>query len=87
MEETRAVARLPGLDIEIYHAGDEQAETLTVRLRATPSFEAVAGWLDPTRFLALSLAASPWLALNPWVAPFLLPGRARDAVRLPEPSR
>ena len=86
MEETRAVARLPGLDIEIYHAGDQQGETLTVRLRGTPSFEAVAGWLDPTRFMALSLAVNPWLALNPWLAPFLLPGRVRDAVRLPDAS-
>lgn len=86
MEETRAVARLPGLDIEIYHAGDQQAETLTLRLRATPSFEAVVGWLDPTRLMALGLAVNPWLALNPWVAPFLLPGRTRDVARLPDAS-
>jgi hypothetical protein len=67
MEETRATARLPGLDIEIYHAGDDLAETLTVRLRATPDFRAVGELLDPMRIATWWLALNPWLAFNPWV--------------------
>ncbi len=47
MEETRAVARLPGLDIAIDHRVEDDAETIVVSLRATPGFEAVAAWLDP----------------------------------------
>ena len=61
MDETRAVARLPHLDIEIRHRRlpEEQAEQLTVSLKATPSFEAFA------EFLARQ-APWPWLALQPW---------------------
>ena len=42
MDETRAVARLPHLDIEIVHRRleGEQAEHLAISLRATPSFAA-----------------------------------------------
>ena len=65
MDETRAVARLPGLDIAIEHRAEADAELLTVSLRATPGFDAVAPWLDPQRVLAL------WMGLNPWLAPWL----------------
>jgi hypothetical protein len=63
MEETRAVAHLPHLDIEIRHRQlpDEHAEQVLISLRAQPSFGAFAGWLDAG-------PASAWLALNPFLA-------------------
>jgi hypothetical protein len=64
MDETRAVAHLPNLDIEILHRRmpDEGAEQLLVSLRAQPSFEAFARWFDAPG------PASAWLALNPFFA-------------------
>ena len=64
MDETRAVAHLPNLHIEILHRQlpDENAEQLLISLRAQPSFAGFARWLD---------AAGPtpaWLALNPFLA-------------------
>ena len=58
MDETRAVARLPNLDIEILHRHlpDEDAEQLAISLKATPSFDAFA------RFWEVSGPLSPWLA-------------------------
>lgn len=76
MDETRAVARLPGLDIAIAHKVDADAEILTVSLRATPGFEAVAGWLDPQRVLGLWMGLNPWLAMNPFLALPRPPGRS-----------
>ena len=71
MDETRAVARLPHLDIEIRHRRlpEEQAEQLTVSLKATPSFEAFAEFLArqaPWRLFAQMAQASwqPWLAAS-----------------------
>ena len=48
MDETKAVARLPNLDIEIRHrrAPEEAAEYLSISLRATPSFRVMTGHLD-----------------------------------------
>jgi hypothetical protein len=64
MDETRTVAHLPNLDIEILHRQlpDEHAEQLLIGLRAQPSFEAFARWLDAAG------PASAWLALNPFLA-------------------
>ena len=64
MDETRAVAHLPNLDIEILHRQlpDERAEQLLISLRARPSFDALARWFEG------SGAASAWLVLNPFVA-------------------
>ena len=64
MTDTRAVARLPNLDIEIEHreAPEERAEYLSIKLRATPGFGAWAALFDPLRF------ATPWLTLNPFLA-------------------
>ena len=61
MTETRAVAHLPNLDIEIRRRRrpDEDAEQLAISLRARPSFEALA------RFYGTSVPLWPWLALNP----------------------
>ena len=62
MDETRAIARLPHLDIEIRHRRlpEEQAEQLAISLKATPSFEAFAEFLERQ-------APWPWLGLQPWL--------------------
>jgi hypothetical protein len=64
MDETRAVAHLPNLDIEIVHRRlpDEDAEQLLISLRVRPSFEALGRWLEAPG------PASAWLALNPFLA-------------------
>jgi hypothetical protein len=62
MDETRAIAKLPHLEIEIRHCRlpEEQAEQLAISLRATPSFGAFAAFLERQ-------APWPWLALQPWL--------------------
>jgi hypothetical protein len=87
---TTASARLPGLDIEIVHRppSDGESEQLSIRLQATPSFEAFggfAGTFNPFAYWveAVQLAWSPWLnvagaMLQPWSLP-LLPGVGTDA--------
>jgi hypothetical protein len=64
MDETRAVAHLPDLDIEILHRQlpDERAEQFLISLRVRPSFEALARWP------ATSGPGSAWWALNPLLA-------------------
>ena len=64
MDETRAVAKLPHLDIEVRHAKapDEQAEYLSISLRATPDLATAVGALDPYVLMRA------WLQLNPWLA-------------------
>jgi hypothetical protein len=64
MDETRATARLPHLDVEIVHRRlpEEQVEQLAISLRANPSFDAFGRDLDaPAAFW-------PWLATNPLLA-------------------
>jgi hypothetical protein len=67
-EETRAVARLPHLDIEILHRRpwEGEGEQLMVSLRATPSFEALGRMLEagnPMLFWSgvMQAAWAPWL--------------------------
>lgn len=62
MDETRAVAELPHLNIEITHrrAPAADAEELLISLRAAPSFDAVADYLR-------SPAVLPWLAMTPFL--------------------
>jgi hypothetical protein len=64
MDETRAVAHLPHLDVEILHRQlpDESAEQVLISMRARPSFDALGRWFEA------SGAASAWLALNPFLA-------------------
>ncbi len=77
-DDTRAVARLPNLEIEIRHRRDpeERAEYLTVSLKATPDLDAALAWLDPRRAaLAWATAFNPWLAAwRAWSWPMMLPG-------------
>lgn len=64
MEETRATASLPHLDVAIVHRRrpEEQAEELAISVRATPSFDAFA------RYLEAQAPYWPWLAPNPFLA-------------------
>jgi hypothetical protein len=64
VDETRAVARLPHVDIEIRHkkAPEEGAEYLAITLRATPDLDTAAAFLDPMRLV------TAWASFNPWTA-------------------
>jgi hypothetical protein len=82
MDEIRARARLPHLDIEIRHRRlpEDESEELHLSVRATPSFKAASGWLAPAAWYLLALSPhlvwqrtmQAWL-LGPWVAPLGLP--------------
>ena len=87
MTETRAVATLPHLDIEIRHreAPEEGAEYLAITLRATPDLASAAGLLDPFRLMAGASAFNPWLARMRLADPFQLWHRRPAA--LPRPTR
>jgi hypothetical protein len=69
-EQTRAVAHLPGLDIEIVHRppAADGGETIGVMLRANPSFDALLG--SPA-FAPLLLSSG--LPANPFFAPLMNP--------------
>ena len=73
VDETRAVARLPHLDIEIHHrkAPEEGAEMLAITLRATPDLDTAASLLDPFRLAGPGGLWSTWTAFNPWLATWL----------------
>ena len=70
MSETRAVANLPNLNIEILHreAPEEGAEYLSITLRGTPDLATAMGLLDP--FCLLGPALDPWQAWLRLVDPF-----------------
>ena len=70
MSETRAVANLPNLNIEILHreAPEEGAEYLSITLRGTPDLASAASLLDPFRLLGTAL--DPWQAWLRLVDPF-----------------
>lgn len=81
-DTTRAVARLPGLDIAIEHRRSEDAEQISIHLQAMPSFAAFGDYLDganPFAFWARAaqLAFLPWMAWSPWL----------NATRSPLPPR
>lgn len=76
LEETRAIARLPGLDIEIVHRrpqGDV-GEAIGIMLHAMPSFDALSRSLLATHPLLLwaELTQAAW---NAWFGTFLPPPR------------
>ncbi len=69
-DEMRAVARLPGIDIDILHRKSEEGEgeEMLIRVRAVPSFDAAFGALEAANpFLMWSrmmqAAWAPFLAL------------------------
>jgi hypothetical protein len=63
MDETRAVARLPHLEVEIVHRRlpEAEAEELAIRVHATPSFDAF------ERCLEAQAPFWPWPALGPFL--------------------
>ncbi|MFO1038848.1 MAG: hypothetical protein U1E45_18565 [Geminicoccaceae bacterium] len=64
MTETRAVARLPQLDIEILHREntDGRGEALQITLTGRPNLDAAAALFDPYAMLQVLAAFNPWLA-------------------------
>ena len=75
-EETRAIARLPGLDIEIVHRppqGDS-GEAIGIMLHAMPSFDALSRTMFPPNPLLL-WAEFTQAAWNAWFGAFLPPPR------------
>ena len=75
-DTTRAVARLPGLEIEVVHRRlpDAEAEQISIHLQAFPSFEAVGRLLGATNPFAFWAQAAQ-MAWLPWLgaASALLP--------------
>jgi hypothetical protein len=73
MTETRAVAKLPHVDIEILHRQlpEEGAELLSITLRGTPDLGTAARLLDPFGLLDSGASPHPWAAWMqlawPWV--------------------
>jgi hypothetical protein len=65
---TRATAHLPGLDIEIVHRRslNDEAEQLTINVRAIPSFEAFSRLLETANPFAL-WAQTAQIAWYPWL--------------------
>lgn len=73
-EETRAFARLPGLDVAVLHrAARGGGEEVVVAVRTAPSFAAIgrpAGFADPF-LLWMGLAQAAWVS---WLACFAAAG-------------
>jgi hypothetical protein len=68
-DATRAIAHLPGLDIEIMHRRLAGAEQISIHLQAMPSFEAFGLALEvgnPFAFWA-EAARLMWLPFLPWL--------------------
>lgn len=79
-EETRAIARLPGLDIEIVHRRPqgESGEAIGILVRAVPSFDALSRTLwavNPFLAWARLSAELTQAAWNAWFGAFLPPPR------------
>jgi hypothetical protein len=67
---TSATARLPGLDIEIFHrrSPDGDAERISINLRAVPSFEAIGRYVEcanPFAFCTQSMQLAAPVAQEP----------------------
>jgi hypothetical protein len=91
-ETTRAIAKLPSLDVDIIHDRSEEdgAERIAIRITGRPDLETAARFVEP-QLMAGLMAMNPWLQLQsrmmeqmwrPWLAmnPLLRP-------LLPPPSR
>ena len=69
MDETKITAKLPNLDVEITwrELPKENAETITLRMTAVPSFEAFAGFLMHQGNVPLTPLSTAWT--SPWMDP------------------
>ncbi len=67
MDETKITAKLPNLDVEITRRElpEHDAESITLRMTAVPSFEAFAGYLRAQGSHPLSPFGAAWM-MNPW---------------------
>lgn len=92
--ETKAVAHLPNLDIEIFHRRPWQGneELLTITLRAVPSFDAFFRAVEATNPLlfwlrAVETAWEPWMRLADAAKPAQLTRAPRPSTETePRPS-
>ena len=68
MDETKLTARVPSFDMEVVHREDPDAgaETISIHLRAAPSFDAVG------RMLAGNVTSWPMPLAAPMLAPMLV---------------
>jgi hypothetical protein len=67
-DATRAVARLPGLEIAVEHRRSDNAERISIHLQAIPFgdyFEGANPFIVWAR--AAQLAWLPWLVWSPWL--------------------
>jgi hypothetical protein len=89
IDETRLTATLPQLDVEIVHREDTDpaAQVVTISLRATPTFRAVADHLSATlpSLLPVSPVISPFLWWTNAIAAAWLPLLAPYSVLAPPP--
>ena len=69
-DATRAVARLPGLEIEVVHRRSADAEQIAIHLQAMPSFEAFGRYLETANPFAFWAEAArlAWLPFLPWLS-------------------
>jgi hypothetical protein len=65
-DETRATARLPGLEIEIVHRRSPAGDADSINLQAVPSFEAFGRFLETANPFAFWAQAAQ-MAWLPWV--------------------
>jgi hypothetical protein len=76
-DTTRAIAHLPGLDIEIVHrrSPTADAEQISINLQVVPSFEAFGRFLQTAHPFAFWVQAAqlvwfPWLAASALMLPW-----------------
>jgi hypothetical protein len=68
VDATKATARLPRLDIEIFHRRSPKgdSEQISIVLQAAPSFEAFGRFIEATNPFAF-WAQAAWLTWFPWL--------------------
>jgi hypothetical protein len=80
MDATKAIARLPGLDIDILHRQSPSGdwEQISINLRATPSFDAFGRFFEAANPFTLWAQAAR-LMWTPWLlaAQAMMPPDAR----------
>jgi hypothetical protein len=93
MDETKAVANLPNLNIEITHRRhpEEGAEFMSITLRATPSFGAVSDYLDTYNPMLAFFSPLPWMRMmqamwQPWLPAPARSGSSKQTLIPPQGS-
>jgi len=75
LDETKITAKLPTLDVEITRRElpEENAETITLRMTAVPSFAAFAGILMQQDNVPLAPFGAAWMSpwMDLWSSPLL----------------